>query len=163
MASRKPLVLNAGQIQQLQSGDTLDAVTTTQYEVDIITLGNPDVNTAIPICTPVALDATGDLVLAQADVSATSKVLGLARAEIAANSDGEVQTDGAVTATTGEWDIVTGGANGLVPGTIYYLDPDTAGMLADAAPVNAGDYVVEIGEGISTTKLELNIKRPVKL
>lgn len=163
MASRKPLVLNGGQIEQLQAGDTLNATLTTQFELDIITLTNPDVNTAIPICTPVALDATGDLVLAKADALQTAKVLALAMEEIAANSSGDVQTDSVLTATTGEWDIVTGGANGLVPQTIYYLDPDTAGLITTTAPSNDGDYVVEIGMGVSTTKMELNIKRPIKL
>ena len=126
MAQRKPLVMNSGQIEQLQSGDTLDAVVT---EVDLISRTN---NNASPIVigAPVYPDGNGTVDIAQADASGTVEVLGLVQeTSIAAAASGYIQTDGILTATTGQWDAVAGTTGGLTAGTVYWLDPDTAGLL----------------------------------
>lgn len=160
MAQRKPLVINSGQIEQLQSGDTLDAVVT---EVDLISRTN---NNASPITigAPVYPDGNGTVDLAQADASGTVEVLGLVQeTSIAAAASGYIQTDGILTATTGQWDAVAGTTGGLTAGTVYYLDPDTAGMLTDTAPTTGGDYVIRIGVGLSTTELEITFQPPILL
>jgi len=160
MAAKKPLVLNGGQIEQLQSGDTLDAVVT---EVDLVSRTN---NNASPIVkgAPVYPDAAGTVDLAQADASGTVEVLGLVQeTSISAAASGYIQTDGILTATTGQWDAVAGTTGGLAAGTVYYLDPDTAGLLTSTAPTTGGDYVVRIGVGLSTTELEITLQPPILL
>jgi len=160
MALRKPLVIVSGAIQQLQSGDTLDAVVT---EVDVVDMENNEAAT-INIGQPVYVAGAGIVELAQADASGTVEVLGLVYpTTISAAATGWIITDGVLTATTGQWDAVTGGSGGLTAGSIYYLDPDTAGMLTTTAPTTGGDYVVRVGKALSTTELEISVTQPILL
>jgi hypothetical protein len=157
---KKPLVITNGQIQQLQSGDTLDA---SCAEVDVISLTNGNAS-AIVIGTPVYSSGAGEVDKAQADAVATVEVLGLAQpVSTAASASGNIQTDGVLSATTAQWDAVAGTTGGLAAGTVYYLDPDTAGKITPTAPTTAGDFVVRIGKAISTTELEISISQPIKL
>jgi hypothetical protein len=160
MAARKPLVIVDGQIEQIQSGDTLDAAVS---EVDVASLTN---NNASPIVigNAVYTDAAGGVDLAQADALGTSEVVGLVReASISAAASGEIQTDGVLVATTTQWDAVAGTTGGLDVGTVYYLDPSTAGDLTDTAPTAIGQVVIRIGKAISTTDIEISISEPVQL
>ena len=160
MASRKPLVLVNGQIQQLQSGDSLDASVS---EVDIVSRSNSNAG-AITIGQAVYPDGNGSVDLGQANASGTVEVLGLvASTSIASAASGSIQTDGILTATTGQWDAVTGGTGGLVAGTVYYLDPSTAGHITSTAPTTASQYVVRIGVALSTTELEISVRSPILL
>ena len=160
MALRKPLVIVDGAIQQLQSGDSLDA---TASEVDSIARTNANAG-SIAIGQPVYPSAAGSVDLAQADAIGTAQVLGLvSSASITSSASGNIQTDGVLTATTGQWDTVTGGSGGLVAGSVYYVDPDTAGMLTATAPTTAGDYVIRVGLALSATELEISIQPPIKL
>jgi hypothetical protein len=68
-----------------------------------------------------------------------------------------------LTATTGQWDAVTGGSGGLVANTVYYLDAATAGKLTATAPTTAGQYVVEVGMALSTTELLIKTRTPILL
>jgi len=160
MALKKPLVLDAGQIQQLQAGDTLDAPVSA---IDVIEMTNGNAS-PIVIGSPVYVDTNDSVDLAQADASGTVQLIGLVRAvSIAAAASGEIQTDGVLVATTGQWDAVTGETGGLVAGTVYYLSKDTAGELVLAAPTAAGEFVVRVGLALSTTELEITIEPPIKL
>ncbi len=160
MASRKPLVMNSGQIQQLQSGDVLDAVVT---EVDVVSLTNNNVG-SIVIGMPVYSDGNDTVDKAKADAVATVEVLGLVQdVSIGAAAAGFIQTDGVITATTGQWDTVTGESGGLTAGSIYYLDETTAGNLTLTAPTSTGEFVLRVGKALSTTEMEITITQPVKL
>lgn len=160
MALRKPLVIIAGQVQQLPSGDTLDA---RAAEVDVVALTNGNIS-SIVIGSPVYSDSAGSVDLAQADSSGTVEVLGLVKdVSIGAASSGSIQTDGILAATTGQWDAVTGETGGLVAGTVYFLDPSTAGKLTLTAPTTASEYVVRVGKAISTTEMEITIEPPILL
>ena len=160
MAQRKPLVMVNGQVQQLQSGDTLDAVTT---EVDLVSRTNNNAG-SIVIGAPVYPDGNGTVDEAQANASGTVQVLGLVQdTSIAAAASGYIITDGILTATTGQWDAVAGTTGGLTAGTVYYLDPSTAGMITATAPTTVGQYVVRLGVALSTTELEISIQQPVLL
>jgi len=152
--------MNAGQIEQLQSGDTLDAAVS---EVDVVSLTN---NNASPIVigAPVYTDVASGVDLAQADASATIEVLGLVQAvSIAAAASGFIQTDGVLAATTTQWDAVAGTTGGLTPGAIYYLSEATPGILTETAPTTGGQFVVRVGKAISTTEMEISISQPIKL
>lgn len=160
MAARKPLVIASGQIQQIQSGDVLDAVVT---EVDVISLTNNNVG-AIVIGMPVYSDDADDVDKAQADAVATVEVVGLVQdVSIAAAGSGFIQTDGVLTATTTQWDAVAGTTGGLTAGAIYYLSAATAGNLTETAPTTTGQFVLRVGKALSTTDMEISVSQPVKL
>lgn len=160
MASRKPLVIVDGQIQQLQSSDVLDA---SVNEVDIVTKQNDNVASII-IAQAVHTKPNGNVDLAQADAGATVEVLGLVRdSSIAAAASGAIQTDGVLSATTGQWDTVTGETGGLTAGAVYYLDPSTPGNLTQTAPSTVGQFVVRVGRAISTTEMEISVSQPILL
>ena len=160
MALRKPLVIISGQVQQLSSGDTLDA---SAAEVDVVVLTNGNAS-AIVIGSPVYSDAAGSVDLAQADASGTVEVLGFVKdTSISASASGSIQTDGILAATTAQWDIVTGDTGGLDAGAVYYLDPTTAGNLTVTAPTTTSQYVVRVGKAISTTEMEISIEAPILL
>lgn len=158
MAVRKPLVLNGGQIEQLQPGDTLDA---TVSEVDLITLTNGGGGAAV-ICSAAYVSAAGTFQPARANASGTTRVIGLVKStSVAAAASGSIQTDGVFTATTTQWDGVTGGSGGLTAGAVYYLSEATAGNLTATAPTSG--FNLPVGIALSTTELEISIGEPIKL
>lgn len=159
MASRKPLVIIDGLVQQLPSGDTLNAPVT---EVDVVSKVNDNAST-LPPGTPVYVKSNGNADEAQANNIATVQVLGFYTASVLTTASGLVQTDGVLALSTGEWDAITGGSGGLDPGVVYYLDHDTAGLMTDTPTTDVGDFVVRLGKAISTTEFEISIEAPIKL
>lgn len=155
MATHKPLVIINGQIQQIPAGDSLNAAAS---EVDVVSAINANVN-SITIGSPVYVPSSGNVDLASATSAATKKVLGLVRdVSVPSSASGTIQTDGILTATTAQWDAVTGGTGGLVAGAIYYLDV-TAGMLTAIPPSSAGSFVCRVGVALSTTDFEIDTDR----
>ena len=153
MAKKKPLVLTDGQIEQLQSGDQIDLRNT---------IGRANDNAgAITIGQPVYATSGTNVDLAQADAQSTIRISGLVEdISIAAAATGNVVVDGLLTATTGQWDAVTGETGGLTPGN-YFLDAATAGNLTKTAPSTG--FVVRVGHALSSTELEIEIQQPIKL
>jgi hypothetical protein len=152
MALRKPLVVAGGQIEQLQSGDTLQA----PIDSPNVLVQTNDESGSIVIGTPVYNDANDGVKKAKADASGTKSVLGLVYDTSIANGvTGQIQIDGVVAATTVQWDAVCGTSGGLTKGVIYYLSAATAGLLTSTAPSTAGQYVVPVGIGVSTTEMLL--------
>jgi hypothetical protein len=160
MALRIPLVINAGQIQQLQSGDTLDAV---QSGGDAVVQTNDEAG-AIVIGTPVYNDVADGVKKARANAVGTTYVLGLVRpTSITNGTSGAIQISGVLTATTGQWDTAFGTTGGLTVGADYYLSSAVAGVGTVTAPTAAGTYVVYLGRALSTTELNVTIGRPILL
>jgi hypothetical protein len=160
MALRKPLVIVNGQVQQIQSGDTLDAIVN---EVDITQATNNEATTLV-IGTPVYVDGAGTVKEAQADALITSRVLGLVQdVTIAAAAAGDIQTDGVFVATTTQWDAVAGTTGGLSPGVHYFLSAATAGLISATAPTTTGEVVVNLGLALSATELDINNMQSVLL
>lgn len=156
MALRKAIVLVNGEFEQLQSGDRLSST-------DVQSLTNKNANT-VTIGQPVYSFGNDQVDLAKADASATKNVIGLvADVSIAANASGIVQSDGLLTATTEQWDAVTGANGGLTFGAAYYLDDATAGLLTVTPPSTGGSYVAKVGTGLSATEMEIEIQSTVKL
>lgn len=152
MATRKPLVIISGQLQEIPSGDTLS---TASSEVDVVSKVNGNAG-AIVKGTPVYASSATQVDKAGAASSGVKKVVGLvAQASIAAAASGLIQTDGILTATTAEWDAVAGTTGGLIFNTIYYLST-TAGLITDTAPSASGNYVSAVGIALSTTELDIN-------
>ncbi len=162
MALRKPLVIVTGQIQQIQAGDVLDSAVS--GEVDVVSLENDTGAAAIVMGAPVYVKSAGKVDNAKADAVATVEVLGLvAVATIAYQASGNIQTDGILTASTVQWDAVTGESGGLTAGAVYFLDETTAGNLTQTAPTSDGDFVGRVGKAINTTDMEITILNTVKL
>jgi hypothetical protein len=156
MALKKPLVLNNGQIEQLQTGDFLQSTDLPQ-----LTNGNAS---PIVIGTAVYASAANTVDKARANSVGTTNVVGLvADASIASSSTGGIQIDGVLSATTGQWDAVTGGSGGLTVGSYYYLSSSTAGLLTSTAPTATGEFVISIGIALSSTELKIEIQPRIKL
>jgi hypothetical protein len=153
---KKPLVITAGQIEQLQAGDRVASPT-------IFNRLNANAGPII-IGTPVYVPGDGSVDKARANATATKDVLGLvADVSIANGVPGAIQSDGVLAASTAQWDAVTGQSGGLTPGSIYFLDSATAGKLTVTAPTADGEFVCRIGLATSTTELEISILTPIKL
>ncbi len=115
-----------------------------------------DESGAIVIGTPVYNDANDGVKKGKADASGTKDVIGLVYdTSISASTAGNIQTDGVITATTGQWDAVFGTTGGLTKGTRYFLSPTTAGQGTSTAPSTTGQFVVLLGLALSTTELLL--------
>ncbi len=123
---------------------------------------NNDQGSAINIGQPVYASANG-VKLADASVYATAGVVGLvADVTINDSTSGLIQNAGALTATTGQWDSVTGGSGGLVAGSSYFLSISEGG-LSTSVPSGALEVVAPIGKAITATILIINIQTPVEL
>jgi len=156
MAIKKPLVITSGQIERLQSGDSISST-------PVFSATNNNAG-SIVIGRAVYTDAGDGVDLAQADAVGTACVIGLvASSSIAAAATGEIRTDGTLTATTGEWDVVTGDSGGLTPGSKYFLDASTAGGLTTTAPSADTQFVTNVGIALSTTEMKILIRYPIKL
>jgi hypothetical protein len=154
MSARKPLVIVSGQVEQLQSGDTLDA---SANEVDVVSLVNGEAG-AIDAGMVVYLSAASTCKKSKADAAGTMEGIGLARALISNGVPGDIQTNGQL--TIADWTAVIGAA-ALTAGAHYYVSEATAGKMAAAAP--ATGYVQRIGIALSTTMMQINIQPAIKL
>jgi hypothetical protein len=154
MAKQKPLVVVNGQIQRLQPGDQIDLSNSVPK--------NNDTGNTIPIGTPV-IASSGNAILAQANAQSTIRVAGLAAETANDNTSFEVLADGILTASMGEWDVITGETGGLSEGLDYFLSEETAGELSVIAPDEQGEFVVRVGFALSPTEMEVEIGQPIKL
>lgn len=147
---KKPLVLTDGEIEQIQSGDSLLPAPNS------LTLSNGS-SIDLPICGPVCISAADTAEVANAET--LPNAIGLVGEPILMGENGAVQTDGKITATTAEWDAVTGQTGGLTPGSVYYLG--AIGGLT-VTPVITG-YLTRLGIAVNSTDLEIKISRPIRL
>lgn len=100
--------------------------------------------------------------LANANNISTSTVVGIATSITAASAAPvTVAVNGIITATTGQWDTITGQSGGLTPGAKYYLSNTTAGAMTTTAPSTG--VLAPVGTALSTTKLAMNVERVVIL
>jgi hypothetical protein len=148
MAVRKAIVLVGGELQQLQSGDTLAGPVA---EVAVIALTNDD-SGAHALGDVVYIDAADGVKKAKADAGTTAQAIAIATGAISAGAVGNYQTDG-----------ILAGLTGLTAGAIYYLSDATAALITLTAPSTVGHYVTRIGRAISTTELEISIERAILL
>lgn len=149
MAIRKAIVMVAGELQQLQSGDTLGGPVA---EVDLIALTNSDAATAVLGEVMYSFGA-GTLKKAKADAAGTAQALFLAAsASTASAASGNFQSAG-----------VLAGLSGLTAGSVYYLSAATAGAMTTTAPTTTGQFVTRLGTAISTTEFEIKIERFILL
>lgn len=130
---------------------------------DIATAVNANAGTLAPGC-PVYQKTTANQVdKARANAIGTSFVAGLTIASILTTATGTIRTTGPLTLTTGQWDAITGGSGGLTAGSVYYLDPGTAGLLTLSPTDSTGNFLVKVGIALSTTTLLIQIAEPIGL
>lgn len=148
MAIRKALVLVSGEIQQLQSGDTLGGPVA---EVGLVSLTNSDA-ASTAIGEAMYIFGADAVKKAKADAAGTAQVACFATAVITSTGTGNFQFDG-----------VLAGLTGLTAGSVYYLSAATAGAITTTAPSTTGQYVTRVGTALSTTELDINIQRFILL
>jgi hypothetical protein len=112
---------------------------------------------------PVYVDGAGSVDKAKADAAGTSMCLGIAPAAVTAASSGIVVTNGLVVLTTTQWDAVAGTTGGLTSGSKLFISAATAGRLTETAPTTGGQYVVEMGQALSTTEFQVRPRRRILL
>ena len=145
-------------INATEGPSTEDSNFTVLFNDDSITLG---------IGTPVYANASGSIQRAVGNNSATVNVIGLvADTTIATSSSGNIITGGNLTATTAQWDAITGGSGGLIPDQQYFLSPTNLGKLTPVPPtpiLNETVWSVEIGIAVSITELKVEVQNSVLL
>jgi hypothetical protein len=161
MALKKVIVLGAdGNLQQLQSGDTVSGLLASQTTTSL-TNGEA---TAVTVGMCVYVSAANTALKARANAAGTSKAFGLVGdSTVAASATANIVTDGIVTATTTQWDALTGQTGGLTAGGDYWLSSTLAGGLTATPVVTTGQYSVYVGRAISTTDIELTIGQRILL
>lgn len=82
-------------------------------------------------------------------------------ATIGALGSGNIAVGGVLTATTAEWDAVTGSSGGLVPYSVYFLT-STPGQIG-TVPSLANTYLMRAGYALSATQLKLQFDSPITL
>lgn len=148
MAVRKPLVLVSGEIQQLQSGDTLGG---TVAEIEDQTWTNADTGNHV-IGDVVYLNAADSVKKALAAAISTAQAIAIATTTITNGTTGIYRTA-----------AILSGLTGLTAGAVYYLSATTAGQMTTTAPSSPGQYVVRLGTAVSTTEFQIKIERPILL
>lgn len=101
---------------------------------------------------------------ASATTQPSSDVLGLvADVIIAPGMSGVISSGSRMEKTTSDWDIITGGTGGLIPGKDYFLRADFPGGIHYVPPQDTGNFIVKIGKAVSSTILDINIDQPIEL
>lgn len=142
-----------GRVTSGSAGSTGVATTTT--------LTNGEAG-AIVIGQAVYISGSGECKKAIANASGTKEVVGfVSDTSISSAASGAITTAGTVTATTGQWDAVTGQSGGLTSGSVYFLDNSTAGKVTTTAPSTG--YVCRVGIAASSTVMVVSLSSPVQL
>mgnify|MGYP005834837459 CR=1 FL=1 len=114
--------------------------------------------------TPVYVHSSGNVDKADAGAASTTRVIGLvADTSIATTTAGNIAVAGILSATTGQWDAITGQTGGLTAGAVYYLSDGTSGTLTTTAPVADGSYIAPVGIALSTTQMKIQIDPTIQL
>lgn len=121
------------------------------------TSDHPD---SFPIGTPVVASTVEDAVVipGRANSDATTFTLGLSATPGVVGGHANIQSDGVMTLTEGQWDALTGDAGGLIRGLPYYLSSGpTDGGLTHTITSTPGNYVAKVGIALSSTDLLIQI------
>lgn len=114
-----------------------------------------EVDSTVAIGQPLYLKVNGHADLAQANAIATSRVCGLAVSDALATTAVNYSPDGVVERS--DWTAIVGTAS-LIPGAVYFVDPEAPGKLTAIAPELSGQAVANVGIALSTTKLAIEIQ-----
>lgn len=116
----------------------------------------------IVIGTAVYVFGAGQVKKANANAVGTKTSIGLVfDTTVATTAAANIVIAGSLTATTVQWDAVTGQSGGLTTGSVYYLSNATAGNLTTTAPTTG--FNCPIGVALSTTIMVLQIGTSIQL
>lgn len=162
MTIRKPLVLgDDGLPQNLQPGDAISAPTNAP---SINVMLNGEVATPLVIGMPVYTSAADTVKRAQANAKSTATLAGLVYdPSIAAGATGNIVESGILTATTGQWDAITGQTGGLTFASNYFLDAANPGKLTVTPPTTPGQVNTLVGYAQSTVDMVILRRDPILL
>lgn len=119
---------------------------------------------SLVIGTPVYVINVGSVDKADAGATSTTRAVGLVSdLSISTGLAGNVAVAGILTATTGQWDAITGQVGGLTSGATYFLSGGTPGTLTTTPPSGVGEYIAPIGIALSTTKFKIAIDPTIQL
>ena len=117
--------------------------------------------------SPVYLVSEGNTNLAIGN-TAGRKVIGLYAGPdpLPVAGSGLFLTKGSLTLSAAQWQVVTGTAGGLTPGSRYFLDINVPGLLqppptASGAPT--GSFMVPVGYALSSTEFLLDVQPSVRI
>ena len=145
---KQPLVIGPqGQIQQLQSGDSITA-TSVGSQFNAV---NGDATTHLP-GTVVYISSNGTVQAATANSYNTVRAVALSTGTVASFATGAYQVDGLVS-----------GFNNLTPNTTYFLSPTAAGGITATVPTTNGQWVLSIGVAYSPTQINVAFSPPIQL
>lgn len=151
---------------QRNSNEGLEAdVLTLQTEM-LVVQGQVDpvsaeFDTTMGVGEPVRIVSTGNAEQAQGDSATNSDVAGLAFTAAAATETGAYVPEGG-RVTQANWTAVIGSAS-LTPGTVYYVDPSTAGDLTATKPTTSGEVVKKVGRALTATTMQVELGPSVLL
>lgn len=151
---RKPLVLNSGNLEQLQVGDRLAPVPNS------IQIVNGE-DYSILAGQPIVIDETNNA--KYADAIDNKDVVAFCVEDVLSTELGTFQVDGLLPLTTAQWDNITGETGGLRPGKVYFLDNSDVGRITRVVPTTVGHYIVKLGTAINTIDFAIMIGTPIKL
>ncbi len=151
---RKPLILNSGNLEQLQAGDRLAPV---PNSIQIINGEDYTISAGQPI----VIDDQNEAKYANAVIN--KDVVAFCVEDVLTTISGTFQIDGILSLTTAQWDLITGEVGGLRPGKIYFLDDNDTGRIVRTPPTTPEHYVVRLGAAISTTDFAIMLGTPIKL
>jgi hypothetical protein len=98
---------------------------------------------------------------ANTNLANSFKAIGLTKdASIAPSATGNILTKGLLTST--DWTAVVG-ATTLSGGVDYFLDPVISGGMTTAELTTVGQYLVYMGEALTSTSFFIDIDRPIEL
>jgi len=141
---------------------TNSTITVNATESSLFKLTNNTGGT-LSICKALYCGGENQANAALATAYSSAKVIGFATESISDSSDGTIQSNGTLTATTGQWDAVTGDSGGLTPGTTYYLSNTASGNITSTAPTGSGNYITKVGDALSSTTLLIIPTRPIQI
>lgn len=118
----------------------------------------------IPKLTALTMSVNGaaDLAVVTECPTDGSPCVGLAAEAIpvVAGVQGRVQTAGIITATTTEWDAVTGQSGGLTKEANYFVSQIVDGRITPNGPVVPGQFQIIVGIALNSTTLLIQIQGP---
>lgn len=109
------------------------------------------------------LNGSGLLAKARANSISTSIVIGAALTAGAASENINYTRNNSIPIATSGANGVLDVPNNLVPGSTYYLSPDTAGNYTVTVPNGAGEVIVDVGTATSTATMAIEIQPPIQL
>ncbi len=104
----------------------------------------------------------GSLYPASAASTGTAHVIGLVALGAGPTLIARITASGPLRFQVPDWTLITGELGGLTLGATYYL-ASVPGMLTTTPPAAPGQSLVEVGQAMTTTRLLINIRRPIFL